>query len=105
MADWRKTRWAAFLVIGCFVLVQLTLPLTRIGADDPTRFGWQMYSSPRPLPDFFIVTSTGEVPVDVSEHTASIRVESDYVAVLPPHLCAVTPDAVRISWDGGGYEC
>lgn len=105
MSDWRRNRLAAGLIIGAFVIVQLAVPISRLGAGDPARFGWQMYSSARPSPQFVVETADGDIAVDLDDYLAARRVEIDVSDALPEHLCSVVDGAIRVTWEDGAHEC
>lgn len=105
MRDWRRSRLIAGLVIGVFLLVQLSIPLSRMGDESARRFGWQMFSSASSTPEFVVTTDTGEVEIDVGDFMAMIRADVDIVTLIPPHLCQVVPEARSVTWEEGSYEC
>ena len=105
MTGWRTSRVAAVSVIAVFFIVQLAIPISRIGDDDPRRFGWQMFSTSSQAPHFVVTTDTGEVEVDLADYMARVRGDIDIVSLMPPHLCNVIPGAESVSWEGGDFEC
>ena len=105
MSDWRNSRVLALVVIGAFFVIQLAIPISRLGSGDPARFGWQMYSSADPAPVFTIETVDGEEAVELDHYLAARRVEIDVTTLLPEHLCTVINGAIRVTWDGGEHTC
>ena len=105
MTGWRRSRLVASIVIVAFVIVQLAIPLSRFGDDTARRFGWQMFSTSSPAPDFVVVTSTNEVDIALGDYLAMRRADVDFTEHMPPHLCAAVPDAQQVTWDDGSYEC
>jgi len=105
MTGWRRSRLVASIVIAAFLIVQLAVPLSRFGDDTARRFGWQMFSSSSPAPDFVVVTSTDDIDIVLDDYLAMRRADVDFAEYMPPHLCSVVPDAQQVTWDGGSYAC
>lgn len=105
MAGWRRSPAVAVLVIAVFLVVQLAVPLSRLGTDSPRRFGWQMFSIARHSPQFVVATETGEIEIEVSDFMARVRADVDLVALLPQHLCSVVPGAEVVTWEDGVHRC
>jgi hypothetical protein len=105
MSDWRTSRLAAGIVIAVFVLVQLALPISRLGREDAARFGWQMYSVARPSPQFVVSTSAGDVDIRLHDYMARVRADIDIVGLLPPHLCEVVSGAQTVTWEEREHRC
>lgn len=105
MTGWRSSRLIAGLIIGMFFLVQLSIPVSRLGSDSARRFGWQMYSGAYPPLMFEVTTPEGPVEVDLEDYVVGLRVDVDIVGFLPPHLCEVVVGATRVSWGDGSLEC
>lgn len=96
----------ALLVISLFVVVQISLPVARLGSvDDARRFGWQMFSAYNPRPEFSVVTDTGVEGVDLDRITARLRADLDLEVLVPGHVCAHTEGAIAVTWDGRRAEC
>ena len=104
MTDWRRSRVLAGLVIAAFLVVQLTVPISRFG-EDAHRFGWQMFSSAGRQYDFSVATNDGEIEVDLEDYMAIVRADLDLTEVMPEHLCNVIPDAQRVTWRSGSHQC
>jgi len=101
---------AAFFVL--FLLIQTAVPLVRLWAPRPARFGWQMFSARQQRARFSLVLRDGTVqPVKLDRYVAQSRGEVDLEAALPRHLCRVVPDlaAVQINAPGSKqprfYKC
>ena len=102
--DWRKSRNAAVIGVTVFLILQLAIPISRIG-DDARRFGWQMFSTAQRAPQFVVITESGEIDIENGDYLAKSRADLDLETLLPPHLCSVVPDAISIRWDEGEFEC
>ena len=98
------------LVVVLAILLMVGVPLLRIANGGPTRFGWQMFSHSSAPPVFSVVPESGETyEVDVRDVVARPRGDLPFVDVVPPHLCAIDPDArsVIITFDGNSetFRC
>ncbi|HEU4887219.1 MAG TPA: hypothetical protein VFV49_04985 [Thermoanaerobaculia bacterium] len=105
-------RVAATAFFLLFLLIQTAVPLVRLGAPRPARFGWQMFSAAPQRPRFTLVLRDGtSQPADLRLYVAQSRGEVDLEKALPPHLCRVVPDlaSVRITTPDSKqprvYEC
>jgi len=106
MNDWRKSPTVALLGIALFATVQLAVPLSRIAFDaGPRRFGWQMYASVQPSPEFTVHTLSGSETIDLDDFMARVRLDLPLEELMPPHLCEVTPGAESITWVDSVFEC
>lgn len=106
MTSWRRSGVTAVIVISAFLIVQLTIPISRIGVhENALRFGWQMFSTARETPAFVVETPEGSIEIDINEYMAGARGDVDIIGGMPQHLCQVVPGAVRIKWESGEYRC
>ena len=106
MTNWRQSRPLALMVIAVFLIIQLALPISRLGDVSAKRFGWQMFSEGSTLPLFVVHTDDGtEFETSLDDYTAMLRADIDLVDLVPPHLCAVVPDAASVTWQTGEYRC
>lgn len=105
MTSWRQSRILASLVVFAFLAVQISLPIQRAVDEDSRRFGWQMYSASDPAPDFVVSTSEGSEEISLADYTPVIRTDVPYAELIPPHLCSAVPDAQRVTWGNGTFEC
>ncbi|HSM43613.1 MAG TPA: hypothetical protein VK969_01210 [Acidimicrobiia bacterium] len=106
MTDWRAKPGAAADVIMVFLVVQLAIPIDRLfPSDTPNRWAWQMFSRAPHSVQFVLHTPTDEIPVDVRQYMARARGDIDLTTSMPPHLCSVHADAIKITWDSGELEC
>lgn len=106
MSAWRRSPVIALLIVSVFLVVQLAIPISRLGHHQPTvRFGWQMFSVAIPAPEFVVATTNGDVSIDLEDYMARVRGDIDIEALLPPHLCQVVQGAIRVTWADGSYEC
>jgi hypothetical protein len=102
---------ACFFVV--FLAVQVSIPLAQLAwSPRPARFGWQMYSVVSAAPDFTLIMQDGTAKaIDVTPYVTSLRGDVPLAHFLPPHLCALFPDAAAIHYqmdDGsqaGTYPC
>jgi hypothetical protein len=101
---WRKFPVVAVGAVSLFLIVQLAIPISRIG-DDARRFGWQMFSTAHAAPEFVVVTATEEIAIDHRDYVAMARADVDFETLLPPHLCQVVPGAESVRWEGGEFAC
>ncbi|MEO7910186.1 MAG: hypothetical protein ABIV47_11095 [Roseiflexaceae bacterium] len=107
----------SILIAACFFVVflaaQILIPLAQlVWAPRPARFGWQMYSVASAAPRFELVMGDrGIKPLDITPYVTSLRGDVPLTRFLPPHLCALFPDAaaVRYRMDDGSqagiYQC
>lgn len=106
MRDWRRSPRFAVWFISLFFLVQLAVPVTRLGGiQSAERFGWQMFSSYQPRIDFTVHTEEGSTIVDLEDVTAGLRADLDLETLIPPFVCERIPGAVRVTWDDQSYRC
>lgn len=99
----RRARLLAAAFVALLAL-QLGVPLTRLAAPRPARFGWQMYTGFRPRPRVFAIAHDGRrEPVELPPLFVRLRGEIDVAAVVPPHLCRTRPSlrAVRLEHPSG----
>lgn len=102
---------ACFFVL--FLSVQLLMPLAQLlWSPRPARFGWQMYSVTSAAPNFeLVMRDRSTKPIDIRPYVTSLRGDVPLAQFLPPHLCALFPDAASIHFqmdDGsqaGTYQC
>ena len=104
--DWRRTPRLAIAFITIWLLIQLVVPLSAVSGDAPPgRFVWRMFSTSEHPPEYSVFTPDANTPVDLAQITARLRADLPFDRFVPQHVCAVVDDAVRVSWDGGDYEC
>ena len=90
----RVVSMAFFLL---FLLIQTGVPLIRLWAPRPARFGWQMFSARPHRPRFSLLMRDGTShPVTLGLYVAHSRGEVDMEKALPPHLCRVVPDLASV---------
>lgn len=102
---WQRSPRIASAIVVAWILVQLAIPLWNISSDDQDRFAWRMFSTFEPRPTFVVHTAAGETEADLVALTARLRGDLDLEAQIPAHLCDITEDAVRVSWEYGEYMC
>lgn len=106
MTDWRRSRIVAGFAVALFLVVQIGIPLARLGEGDRTeRFGWQMFTAAEEAPEFVVVTADSEIEVELLDYLARARADIDIVGSMPEHLCTVIPGAVSVSWQTGEFKC
>ena len=106
MTEWRKSRTVAAASVALFVILQLAIPLGRIGdAEQIQRFGWQMFSTLGEPIEFTVHTSTGSLVIDLEEVMARVRGDIPLEELLPPHLCSTVEGAETVTWDDKRHEC
>lgn len=106
MRDWRMSRRIASVVFGVILVLQFLIPVSRIRSDGPQRFAWQMFSEGSPTPLFVVHTSdAGEIDISLEDYTAMLRADIALTDLVPPHLCAVVPAAVSVTWQTGEFQC
>lgn len=103
--NWRRSPPIAVAVVALILIVQLAIPISRLGDETARRFGWQMFSSSVAVPKFSVATAEGEFEVELSRYMARIRADIDIVTLIPPHLCATVPGAQRVTWADSEYTC
>jgi hypothetical protein len=91
-------------LMPAFLAVQIAVPLVRLWAPRPVRFGWQMFAGIRSAPRFATITTDSLVAeltrADILGHPrADMDLADDRIHA---HLCAVTPgiSAVRFEFQG-----
>lgn len=92
-------------MIVLFLAVQLAIPISRFGHESARRFGWQMFSSAAPAPQFVVMTANDEIDMDLGDYMARVRADIDVASRLPSHLCEIVPDAQLVTWDDSRFEC
>ena len=102
---WQRSPRIAAAVVVAWLLVQLAVPLWNIASDDQDRFAWRMFSTFEPRPTFVVHTPTGQAEADLVALTARLRGDLELEAHIPAHLCDLTEDAVRVSWEPGEHLC
>lgn len=91
----RSVAAAAFLV--SFLLVQTAVPLVRLAAPRPARFGWQMFTAVPQRASYTLVLRNGSrAPARLTTYVAASRGEMDLEGALPRHLCRVVPDLASV---------
>lgn len=106
VSEWRKSPLVAGIAVALFVLIQLAIPVGRLGDHERAqRFGWQMFSVSVPAPTLTVVTDSGEEKVVLEDYMARVRSDIDILALMPPHLCDVVAGARKVTWDGGSHQC
>ena len=104
--DWRQSRSIAGFAVVLFLLVQVGIPLTRLGEGDRTlRFGWQMFTAAEEAPEFVVVTPDDQIEIELLDYLARARADIDIVGSMPAHLCTVFPEAVLVTWQSGEFTC
>ena len=94
---WTPQRVVATAFFVLFLLVQTGIPLVKLAAPRPARFGWQMFSGRQQRARFSLVMRDGRSqPVNLGRYVAQSRGEADLEKVLPPHLCRVVPDVASV---------
>ena len=88
---------AITVFFGLFLLIQTGVPLVRLWAPRPARFGWQMFSASQARARFSLVLRDGTVqPANLGLYVAHSRGEVNLEKALPPHLCRVVPDLASV---------
>lgn len=106
MSEWRKSPAVALVIVTLFLIIQLGLPLSRLGEHDRApRFGWQMFSVFSQEVEFRVHTADSSESIELDDIMAIVRADLPLEEGVPPHLCRITPEAVRITWEGGEYQC
>ena len=109
----RRRMLAAAVFFVVFLAIQIAVPLVQlVWSPRPARFGWQMYSVVSAAPRFELIMRDGVAkPLDITPYVTSLRGDVPIARFLPPHLCALFPDAAAIHYrmDGspqaGTYQC
>ena len=106
MTEWRKSPTVAVVGVALFVIVQIAIPISRMGdAEQAQRFGWQMFSTVGEATEFTVHTPTGTVVIDLEEVMARARADIPLAELLPPHLCDTVEGAEFVTWDDKRYQC
>ena len=103
---WRWNRRTAVAALTLFLVVQTAIPTVHLVQphDRAQRYAWQMFAFAT-SGVYVAVTEDGEEAVDLEEILARPRADMDLAAVVPPHVCATRPEVIRVTWEGGQYEC
>ena len=102
---WQRSPRIAAAIVVAWLLTQLAVPVWNLTSVDQDRYAWRMFSTFEPRPTFVVHTTSGETEADLVALTARLRGDLDLEAHVPAHLCDVTEDAVRVSWETGEYQC
>ena len=102
---WQRSSRVATTVVVLWLAMQLIVPIWRLTSDDQDRFAWRMFSTFEPRPEFVVHTPSGSSVADLDALTARLRGDLDLERHMPDHLCRITRDAVRVSWQDGEYLC
>ena len=105
MDSWRRSRVVAAVAISLYLIVQVTIPITRLNdTEGGTRFGWHMFSGAKGIPEFVVETVDGNERVNLGDYMARIRVDVDLTG-LPALLCDNVPGARVVIWDEREFRC
>ena len=106
MTEWRKSPIVAAAAVVLFVVLQLAIPISRMGSNEgPQRFGWQMFSTVGEAIELTVHTPTGTVVIDLEDVMARARGDIPLEKLLPPHLCNTVEGAEFVTWGEKRYEC
>ena len=105
MTRWRQSSVVTIVGIGLFLAIQLAIPLARLGNNEASRFGWQMFATVGSPVEFTVHTDTGSELVDLDVYMARVRGDMALEDRLPPHLCTTIDDATSVTWNQSSYEC
>ena len=106
MYDWRRSPTIALVATTLILAIQVAMPALRFGPPDtPQRWAWQMFSKPPYSVEFTIETLRGAEVADLETYSAHPRGDLDLTGTMPAHLCAMHPEATRVTWDAGSFEC
>ena len=106
MSAWRRSPTVALTLTGVFLVIQFSVPVSRLGEqENAQRFGWQMFSTLKPQPEFTLHTEDSNEPVDLTEILARVRDDLSLKQEIPEYLCTTVPDAVRVTWDDQEHQC
>lgn len=64
-----------------------------------------MFSTVRESPEFVVEMPAQQREIALEDYVAEVRGEIDLEGLLPPHLCDVFPDAIRVTWESGEFTC
>jgi hypothetical protein len=80
-----------------FLLIQIGVPLVRLRAPRPARFGWQMFSASPQRIRFSLLMQDGTTqPANLGKYVAQSRGEVNLEEALPRHLCRMVSDVVSV---------
>jgi len=86
---------ACFFVV--YLIVQVSLPVYRLWAPRPARFGWQMFSSSvYPVRVWLLRRDGSEEPLDPAAYVGNPRADLDYEKFVPPHICKLRPEVASV---------
>ena len=106
MSSWREVPVGARVFIVAWLLIQLGVPLSAVGSDQPPeRFVWRMFSTAVPPPKYVVTTPDETVVIDLNDLTARLRADLPFDRFVPDHLCRRFPDASTVSWADNSYPC
>jgi hypothetical protein len=86
--------WAIAIFIVLWLAVQIGVPLWQLSEPRPPRFGWQMFTDVKFLPQITAIRRDGSsVQLTASRYLAYFRSDfrSGYIQALAQHLCRVEP--------------
>jgi hypothetical protein len=102
---WTSKNVLVIVFFASFLTIQTVVPVVKLTAQRPARFGWHMWSARKRFPQFFVVLNDGTSrPADLSTYIGWSRGEMDFTEALPPHLCRVVPEIAAVEIKAPGSE-
>ena len=85
-------RWVPVFCV-CYLAVQIDVPLYQFNQPRSARFGWQMYSGLRKIPQVQLVFENGEIETveNLSQYFGRSRIDLQFQKALPKFLCETDP--------------
>ena len=91
------SRRAAACFFVLYLIVQVSVPIYRLWAPRPARFGWQMFSSSvYPVRVWLLRRDGSEEPIEPTAYVGNPRADLDYERFVPPHICKMRPDVASV---------
>ena len=95
--EWSTRNILAIAFFVTFLAIQIVVPVVKLTAPRPARFGWHMWSARKRNPQFVLIMKDGGAsPVILSTYLGLSRGELDIREAMPPHLCRVVPDVASV---------
>ena len=95
--EWSTRNILAVAFFVAFLAIQILVPVVKLTAPRPARFGWHMWTARKRNPQFVLIMKDGSAsPVILSTYLGLSRGELDIREAMPPHLCRVVPDVASV---------
>jgi hypothetical protein len=95
--SWSLKNVLALTFFVAFLTIQIIVPIVKLTAPRPSRFGWHMWAARKRNPQFILSMKDGTTsPVGLSTYLGISRGELDIHEAMPAHLCRVVPAVASV---------